>query len=470
MFPVDNWPYTNLHELNLDWVLNEIKKLQQSVDEIDDKIAEQISIILQSLPSTVEITPQMYGAKGDGVANDGPALTNWLKFIVANGRNGYIPNGRYLSNGMYYRQGANTTRWSIRGESMNAVLVQDSSQLPILDFRELSGGTISTLTLEGLGLDGQKTGSAIYLVDVNNMTFRNIDCTNCARSGVLVYASSYRGTCDNNLFDNVNIYGVTNTADFGDGRQLYPMGWILTNCTNTIVKNGVVTNCKWYGLEFKTFCRYSAFINMTVINCTTACHIGGEFQGDDTVGVRDCFYKNITCVNTARLAVGSAFDNVIFDVCATYSETPKEPFIRFGANTTNAIVNVDATGLNSDTYIPVLCSDNSEVIVNGTILGTISNRITNSDNPNLKACINTSVNIIRSTDGPVVASNPLLGVTRQMGSRGNLLFMQDANNKLEILNRYDTQNTIDFTFTENGATAAIYRLDKKGFTKTFPTD
>lgn len=47
--PVHKFPYTNLHDLNLDWVLNELKELKDKVEEL-----EKTPAVPESLVSDVE--------------------------------------------------------------------------------------------------------------------------------------------------------------------------------------------------------------------------------------------------------------------------------------------------------------------------------------------------------------------------------------------------------------------------------
>lgn len=36
----DNFPYTDLHELNLDWLLRKVKQLEEKVTELEGKVTE----------------------------------------------------------------------------------------------------------------------------------------------------------------------------------------------------------------------------------------------------------------------------------------------------------------------------------------------------------------------------------------------------------------------------------------------
>lgn len=113
-----NFPYTDLHTLNLDWILDTVRKLQEAWNgfQVDwgQDVAEQVDKWLEEHPeatTTVQdgsisvekltaglgaladlyITPQGFGAVGDGIADD----TRAFELAFEDGRPLIVPDGIY---------------------------------------------------------------------------------------------------------------------------------------------------------------------------------------------------------------------------------------------------------------------------------------------------------------------------------------------------------------------------------------
>lgn len=84
----DQFPYTNFHELNLDWLIDEMKKLREDFDSLPDAIIEKL--IATFKPGNF-INVKLLGAKGDGVADDTLVIQNALDKYKAI----FIPAGTY---------------------------------------------------------------------------------------------------------------------------------------------------------------------------------------------------------------------------------------------------------------------------------------------------------------------------------------------------------------------------------------
>lgn len=84
----DQFPYTNFHELNLDWLIGEMKKLKEDFNKLPDEIIEKL---LANFRLGNFINVKLLGAKGDGIADDTAIIQKALdKFKAV-----FIPAGTY---------------------------------------------------------------------------------------------------------------------------------------------------------------------------------------------------------------------------------------------------------------------------------------------------------------------------------------------------------------------------------------
>lgn len=91
----DNFPYTNVHDLNTDWLVKTVKQIKDKTDEIDRAVlsaqqradqahadAEHVDIISAQITDLV-VTPEMFGAVGDGINDDTVAIQNAVDYALA---------------------------------------------------------------------------------------------------------------------------------------------------------------------------------------------------------------------------------------------------------------------------------------------------------------------------------------------------------------------------------------------------
>lgn len=78
------YPYTNFHELNLDWIIEEVKKSSEKVNDIPNIVNTAVEAAEMGYPF---VNVKSYGAKGDGIADDTLAFQEALN----SGCNVYVP-------------------------------------------------------------------------------------------------------------------------------------------------------------------------------------------------------------------------------------------------------------------------------------------------------------------------------------------------------------------------------------------
>ena len=129
----DNWTYTDLHQLNLDWILKTIRdyvqktdQLSLSVDGLKQYIESQLSddnikqMVFEKLDTWLAdgtlstlfsnyvqgfITPQMYGAVADGQTDDSIALNASIAAAFQNSKMLILSGSYYINTPILIDQG-----------------------------------------------------------------------------------------------------------------------------------------------------------------------------------------------------------------------------------------------------------------------------------------------------------------------------------------------------------------------------
>lgn len=142
-----------------------------------------------------------YGAIGDGSTNDTAALQNWANYIVANHRQGWLPNGTYkITSPLVFPHGYG---WGIHGENSSFVTIsQATNNTPILEIGDTDDAS-HTYTVEGLTLTYASAQSSsntnAYCIVFSGKLTGDVSCT---------YFSKFRDIWFRNGY-----YALTTIAD-----------------------------------------------------------------------------------------------------------------------------------------------------------------------------------------------------------------------------------------------------------------
>jgi hypothetical protein len=173
----ENFPYTNFHGINLDWVLNTIKSFEGVIAELDTKIADGIDKGLDAINFTEMILNVLtnYGvvinvkapplglipAIGDGTLDDTLAIQGCIDY--ANSHNGkvvFFPSGSYLTRSLTLKDNvalAGFDKYTTR------LILKGGATEPLLK------GTSHNNSIAGLTLDGNMS-IQVNDIDVVDLT------------------------------------------------------------------------------------------------------------------------------------------------------------------------------------------------------------------------------------------------------------------------------------------------------------
>lgn len=178
------------------WVLDVV----DSIGEADDKLNQLVSA---SNISKV-LTPQDYGAVGDGITDDSAAMTAWFNALVSGtarnalgGVKGYLPKGTYLTSGLAFSPsllpGAFVEGIVIEGESPFGSVIKLKNGANRDVFAINVGQTNSSIwptfwIFRNFAIDGNNAnntaGSCINLFQVDEFTLQNVILVNGADYGL----------------------------------------------------------------------------------------------------------------------------------------------------------------------------------------------------------------------------------------------------------------------------------------------
>ena len=258
-------------------------KIDPTIILATKKDVENINTKVEDVTSQLEhieyyITPQMFGAKGDGVTDD----TNAIKFMLSESKNKNIlfPDGEYIISEQIITKADNDKNVSITLSDYCVIKANDAF---VGDTMFHIGGEVENSykhfgkfhshSLRGFGtIDCNSITSGVDFSNCANTKFENITILNCKDFGYRINYGSNSGSMDTTS-DNIQIIGTKTENSIGVIVESYD------NLFNNIrVKNcdigfqinkggNYFTNCHPLGGEFSNKERYEKQIAFNIGEC-----------------------------------------------------------------------------------------------------------------------------------------------------------------------------------------------------------
>ena len=317
-------PYSNFHELNQDWFLNEFNKviaqwksMQKNFDNLQDafndlknyvqdyfknlNVENEINKKLDEMSKNGEldeifnlfvpyVTPEQFGAKGDGVTDDSDAFKKAIeskKYVIARAKKYKIASTVVIPS---------NTILSIYGEiiSNNNTIFQIGSDASQSDYSK-----IYIFNAIGTGINNDDV-----LIDIYKGTYNNITIHHATNFNTVVKISSH-GSCGENIIHPTLWYTNKIGLHIEGGTSWNTSEW----CEGTQLLGGFIAK-SFYGVKIERNVKYSGMLITTAIDNSEVdesydyYNDGAEaptYQISNLLLFRfirysNCVFKNIDCI------------------------------------------------------------------------------------------------------------------------------------------------------------------------------
>ena len=185
----NQFPFTNFHEMNMDWLINKQNDIDKKIDNIpsyldsylDSWLETHMGEIISKLAPTAYVNVKDFGAKGDGITNDHDAIVSAINSAKNNGGTLYFPAGNYKLVGIVDLPigvsitGDGPLKSIINHESTAFRFVSPSPNVPSIE-----------TVYSSIALVGNKIGYGFEMVNASSYLFYNVKFLN---QDVGVYAT-----------------------------------------------------------------------------------------------------------------------------------------------------------------------------------------------------------------------------------------------------------------------------------------
>lgn len=349
----------------------------------------------------LHVTPQMFGAIGDGEADDTDAILNAID-ALGNGISVlYLPAGTYLVS----ENIPLVSNMTLRGDGHNSIIKRAGNNLE--NYAVIACDGVSNVSIENIHIQGERNehsgtmgewGMCVNIRGSSNVTVKNCKLTDAWGDGI--YVGTYSETpCTNTVIDGCTI---DNNRRQGisviNSDTLIVRNCLITNTNGTlpeaaidfesnystdICKNNIIENCIFKGNVGGSVIIGNYFVpyEVTVSGCTSTDSKGVSVYSESKEGVtggyfniHNCNFRNVSrCISIGGKR-SSGLPIKIKD-CELYASGSNGICVEYNSNETDILGGLRVIGC-------TLNNTNSTVdpvrIINGKTGGTYDNILIDS--------------------------------------------------------------------------------------------
>ena len=235
------------------------------------------------------ITPQMYGAIGNGVADDTSALNAWFSAIATKKKIGYLPPAEYrITSTIGYAPSSHSNHMiSFIGHGTATTKIKaDFTTGQMMKFAHCYIGEIGGFTLDQNEKTPTESGlTGLYMYDMQYETtttskFHDIDIINVGQRAGLIYTTDEENSkaikyC---TFERVNTTGCTKDKTLWTTHS--PVGIIAANVEDFDFINCKASYIKKFPFEFKNYTRNCSHQFCKFDDCHDSIYLGNELDAN----------------------------------------------------------------------------------------------------------------------------------------------------------------------------------------------